>query len=84
MVAATNRRLDELVRDGRFREDLYYRLSIVPLAIPPLRDRREEIPGLAEYFLHRFARENHKGHLRIANETMDTCCSMRGRATCAS
>jgi len=71
VLAATNRHLDELVREGRFREDLYYRLNVITLPIPPLRERREEIPGLAEYFLGRFARESHKGRLRIADETME-------------
>jgi DNA-binding NtrC family response regulator len=71
VVAATNRLLEELVAEGRFREDLYFRLNVIPLAIPPLRERREEIPGLTEYFLRRFARESHKGHLRVANETME-------------
>jgi DNA-binding NtrC family response regulator len=71
VVAATNRQLDDLVRDGRFREDLYYRLLVIQLPVPPLRERREEIPGLAEHFLTRFSRENHKGRLRIADETME-------------
>ena len=51
VVAATNARLEELVRDGRFREDLFYRLNVVSLTIPPLRDRREEIPTLVNHFL---------------------------------
>jgi transcriptional regulator with PAS, ATPase and Fis domain len=51
IVAATNARLEELVRDGRFREDLFYRLNVVMLTIPPLRDRREEIPTLVNHFL---------------------------------
>ena len=51
IVAATNARLEELVRDGRFREDLFYRLNVVSLTIPPLRDRREEIPTLVNHFL---------------------------------
>ena len=71
VVAATNRNLHELVRDGKFRDDLFYRLNGVTLEIPPLRERREEIPGLTEYFLGRFARENHKGRLRVADETME-------------
>ncbi len=51
IVAATNARLEDLVRQGRFREDLYYRLNVVSLTIPPLRDRREEIPTLVNHFL---------------------------------
>jgi hydrogenase-4 transcriptional activator len=56
IVAATNARLDDLVKQGRFREDLYYRLNVVSLTIPPLRDRREEIPTLVNHFLTSHAR----------------------------
>jgi two-component system response regulator AtoC len=55
VVCATNRRLDEMVRDGTFREDLFFRLNVVNVAIPPLRERREEIPHLVEHFLNRFS-----------------------------
>lgn len=57
IVAATNARLEELVRAGRFREDLFYRLNVVSLTIPPLRDRREEIPTLVNHFLTTHARQ---------------------------
>jgi transcriptional regulator with GAF, ATPase, and Fis domain len=57
IVAATNINLEEAIKDGRFREDLYYRLNVVNLVIPPLRDRRDDIMPLAEHFLQRFARE---------------------------
>jgi DNA-binding NtrC family response regulator len=57
IIAATNRNLEELVRGGHFREDLYFRLNVVPIRIPPLRERREDILPLGEYFLAEFSRE---------------------------
>jgi DNA-binding NtrC family response regulator len=54
LITATNRNLDEAVRDGVFREDLFYRISVIPLVLPPLRQRKEDIPLLADYFLRKF------------------------------
>jgi DNA-binding NtrC family response regulator/tetratricopeptide (TPR) repeat protein len=71
VVAATNANLDQLVSQGRFREDLFYRLNVIRIPIPPLRERREEIPALVEHFLERFGRELQKPMLRIADETLE-------------
>jgi two-component system response regulator HydG len=60
ILAATNRNLEEEVEKGNFREDLYYRLNVVTLNVPPLRERQEDIPLLAHYFLERYADKNRK------------------------
>lgn len=56
VIAATNKHLEKLVQDGEFREDLYYRLSVVPILIPPLRERKEEIPYLVDFFIARYSK----------------------------
>jgi two-component system response regulator HydG len=73
LVAATNQDLRAAVRDGRFREDLYYRLNVIAVPIPPLRDRREDVPLLAEHFLQFYAERNGRrlaGFSRAAAEAM--------------
>ena len=60
IVAATNADLKKLVEEGRFREDLYYRLNVINVALPPLRDRKEDIPPLVEHFFTKYCRENDK------------------------
>src|SRR5207237_9663722 len=58
VVAATNQLLEDEIAAGRFRDDLYYRLNVVPIYLPPLRERRQDIPPLAHHFLHRYCEEN--------------------------
>jgi DNA-binding NtrC family response regulator len=60
VIAATNQFLEDEIEAGRFRDDLYYRLNVVPIHLPPLRERREDIPALARFFLHRCCEENRR------------------------
>jgi DNA-binding NtrC family response regulator len=71
VIAATNARLDVLVPQGRFRQDLLYRLDAVRYRLPPLRERRDDIPALADHFLAVFSEEFQKGRVRIAATTLD-------------
>jgi transcriptional regulator with PAS, ATPase and Fis domain len=70
IVAATNANLTRLVEQGRFREDLYYRLAIFPLELPPLRERREEIVPLAQYFALKWSHEMGKGCIRVETDLL--------------
>lgn len=71
LISATNRSLIHLVENNRFREDLYYRLSVFPITVPPLRNRREDIPLLAEHFVRKFAAEENKPVSTIAPDAME-------------
>jgi DNA-binding NtrC family response regulator len=71
IIAATNRNLEGAIKEGAFREDLYYRLNVISFSMPPLRGHKEDIPLLAEYFLHRFAQETNKPVDQISREALD-------------
>jgi DNA-binding NtrC family response regulator len=71
IVAATNRNLEELVKEGKFREDLYYRLNVVPINIPPLRERKQDIPALFSHFLERSNSVNNANVEGFSEETME-------------
>ncbi len=70
LICATNKNLEEEVRKGRFREDLYYRINVFFILIPPLRERKEDIPALAHFFLQKYARSMNKPFTDIAPEAM--------------
>ena len=85
VLAATNKDLQAEIRGGRFREDLYFRLNVIPIFVPPLRDRQEDIPLLADHFMADFAREYGRRLKELRAGGAARCCStIRGRATCAS
>jgi transcriptional regulator with GAF, ATPase, and Fis domain len=70
IIAATNRELHKEVKDGRFREDLYFRLNVYPITVPPLRDRMEDIPLLMNHFINRFNKKVGKSIDRISQKSM--------------
>ena len=71
LVSATHQQVEDLVQAGRFREDLFYRLNVVTLALPPLRQRRQDIPVLVDFFLERYSAENGKGIDEVSREAME-------------
>src|SRR5437762_2450410 len=74
VIAATNRDLDKLVGENTFREDLYYRLSVIPVSVPPLRDRREDIPLLVNHFLKKYAPAAAKSIARVNKDCLEALC----------
>jgi formate hydrogenlyase transcriptional activator len=71
VIAATHRDLSEMIRDKQFREDLFYRLNVFPIEIPPLRDRREDIPMLVDFFVRRLSTRMHKNVQHVGSDAMD-------------
>src|SRR6185436_17187657 len=74
VIAATNKNLQDEIRAGRFREDLYFRLNVVPILIPPLRERKEDVDALVEHFATAFSREN---NYRPKTFTPDALAALR-------
>jgi two-component system nitrogen regulation response regulator NtrX len=70
VIAASNRDVEALIREGRFREDLYYRLNVLPIEVPPLRERRDDIPALVDHFIGVFCVENGKRRKSISGEAL--------------
>jgi transcriptional regulator with GAF, ATPase, and Fis domain len=71
VIAATNRDLEAAIAEGTFRSDLFYRLNVFPIEIPPLRERREDIPMLVEYFIDRYARKAGKSFQAVSKKSLD-------------
>jgi Nif-specific regulatory protein len=75
LIAATNRDLEQMVAEGKFRQDLYYRLSVFPILLPPLRERRDDIMPLANHFTEKYSRENKRRILRISPQATELLCA---------
>jgi two-component system nitrogen regulation response regulator NtrX len=79
VIAATNKDLEDEIAQGRFRDDLYFRLSVIPIFVPPLRDRLEDIPSLVQHFVARFGRENNRRPARFSPGAIDMLRRARWR-----
>ena len=79
VIAATNKDLEEEIAEGRFREDLYFRLSVIPISMPPLRERIDDIPALVQHFVGQFSRDNNRRPARFAPGALDALKQARWR-----
>jgi len=79
VIAATNKSLEQEIAEGRFREDLYFRLSVIPIAVPPLRERLEDIPALVQHFTAQFSRDNNRRPARFSPSALEALAQARWR-----
>jgi two-component system nitrogen regulation response regulator NtrX len=79
VIAATNKDLEQEISEGRFREDLYFRLSVIPIAVPPLRERLEDIPALVQHFTAQFSRDNNRRPARFSPAALEALAQARWR-----
>ena len=77
IISATNRNLEEMAQDGEFREDLYYRLNVIPITIPPLRERKDDIPLLVHHFINTHCEKLKRPHLNVPDDVMDVLTTYR-------
>ena len=75
IIAATNKNLEREIEEGRFRQDLYYRLSVVPITVPPLRDRTDDLPVLVKHFVERFHKDSARGNPKSSIHRRFNCCN---------
>src|SRR4030095_6328456 len=75
VIAATNQDLQKMVAEGRFREDLYYRINVIQVHLPPLRDRREDVPLIAKHFLAKYAKAAEKVVRGISHDAQELLCA---------
>ncbi len=73
VITATNRNLEKALKEGRFREDLYYRLNVIPIVIPPLRERKSDIPLLLDHFIKKFCTDSGRPMMKFSEEAMEVC-----------
>jgi two-component system nitrogen regulation response regulator NtrX len=84
VISATNRMIGDLIDNGNFRHDLFYRLNVIPFQVPPLRERIEDVPLLLEHFNYRFSRDNGKKRKQFSEDAVEKLQGISGRAMFAS
>jgi two-component system response regulator FlrC len=76
IIAATNRDIEKMVSEGAFREDLFYRINVIPVHLPPLRERKEDIPPLAKYFMEKYSKKYYRNCIKISEDALNYLVSL--------